>query len=33
MATIEFTREQKTRLFDQIQQYFDRKLDQEIGDL
>ena len=32
MANIEFTREQKTLLVSQIQKYFVKELDQEIGD-
>ena len=32
MANIEFTREQKALLIDQIQKYFAKELDQEIGD-
>ncbi len=32
MADIEFTREQKTLLVSQIQKYFVKELDQEVGD-
>ena len=32
MAVIEFSKEQKTRLVDQIQKYFGRELDQDIGE-
>ena len=32
MANIEFTREQKILLVSQIQKYFAKELDQEIGD-
>ena len=32
MATIAFTRDQKIRMVSEIQRYFDKELDQEIGD-
>ena len=32
MANIEFTRQQKTLLVSEIQKYFDKELNQEIGD-
>ena len=32
MATIKFSKEQKTRIVSDIQRYFDKELDQEIGD-
>ena len=32
MANIEFSKEQKRRIVSEIQGYFDKELDQEIGD-
>ena len=32
MAAIEFSKDQKITLVDQIQKYFDKELDQEIGE-
>ena len=32
MAAIEFSRDQKSTLVNEIQKYFDKELDQEIGD-
>lgn len=32
MASIEFSVEQKSRIVSEIQRYFERELDQEIGD-
>jgi len=32
MAEIKFSRDQKTRIVAEIQRYFDKELDQEIGD-
>ena len=32
MASIEFSIEQKTRIVSEIQRYFEKELDQEIGD-
>lgn len=32
MAKIEFTRDQKIKMVSEIQRYFDKELDQDIGD-
>lgn len=32
MATIEFSKDQKIKIINEIQRYFDKELDQEIGD-